>query len=91
MESVLIPRNTNGHWVLCQVFLKEGKVNLFDSMWGHNDKKVQLGEISCLRYMLPSILHRAGYYEQLGIKPRNNALLAENINQNFLPQQADGY
>ncbi|KAK2663297.1 hypothetical protein Ddye_001871 [Dipteronia dyeriana] len=55
--QVLIPCNTNGHWVLCQVFLKEGK---------------------------------ARYYEQLGIKPRNNAFLAKNIDKSFLPQQADG-
>ncbi|KAK4850518.1 hypothetical protein QYF36_007424 [Acer negundo] len=33
---------------------------------------------------------RKGYYEELGIKPRNNAFLAENINKNFIPQQDDG-
>ncbi|KAK2657369.1 hypothetical protein Ddye_010421 [Dipteronia dyeriana] len=91
MELVLIPCNTNGHWVLCQVFLKEGKVNLFDSMWGRSDKKVRLREINCLLYLFPSILHRVGYYEQLGIKPRNNAFLVENIEKSFLPQQAGEY
>ncbi|KAK3184936.1 hypothetical protein Dsin_032222 [Dipteronia sinensis] len=90
MESVLIPCNTSGHWVLCQVLLKEGKVNLFDSMWGRNNKNDRLREISCLLYLLPSILHRAGYYEELGIKPRNKAFLAENVNKIHIPQQEDG-
>ncbi|KAK2637206.1 hypothetical protein Ddye_031998 [Dipteronia dyeriana] len=43
-----------------------------------------------LRSLPSNFERRKGYHEQLEIKLRNNAFLAENIDKSFLPQQADG-
>ena len=86
-----MPCNTGGHWVLCQVFLKQGKVELYDSLWGSHDEKYRLKEIRCLLYLLPSILKHSGYYEELNMPPSSSAFKAVNVDNDLIPQQDDGY
>ncbi|KAK0577665.1 hypothetical protein LWI29_036764 [Acer saccharum] len=91
MESVLVPCNTGDHWVLCEVLLKEGKVNLYDSLCDRNGKSDRLKDIPGLLYLLPSILKHSGYYEHMKMPPHTSPFTAENIEPTILPQQDDGY
>jgi hypothetical protein len=86
-----MPCNTGGHWVLCQVFPKQGKVELYDSLWGSHDEKYRLKDIRCLLYLLPSILKHSGYYEELNMPPSSSAFKAVNVDNDLIPQQDDGY
>ncbi|KAK0591108.1 hypothetical protein LWI29_035672 [Acer saccharum] len=88
---VLVPCNTGDHWVLCEVFLKEGKVNLYDSLCDRNGKSDRLKDIPGLLYLLPSILKHSGYYEHMKMPPHTSPFTAENIEPTILPQQDDGY
>ncbi|KAK3221426.1 hypothetical protein Dsin_008451 [Dipteronia sinensis] len=91
MDSVLISCNTEDHWVLCQVFLKEGKVIMYDSLCGRNEKSNRLKDIQGLLYLLPSILKHANYYEQMTMPPHRSPFTAENIDGSIFPQQDDIY
>lgn len=89
---MLIPCHIHGHWVLCHVLLKEGKVKLFDSL---NERKSglsnRLKDIRGLLYLLPSVLKHAGYYQQTKIDPHATPFTAESLHSDLIPQQDDGY
>lgn len=90
LTQVLVPCNTGDHWVLCEVLLKEGKVNLYDSLCDRNGKSDRLKDIPGLLYLLPSILKHSGYYEHMKMPPHTSPFTAENIEPTILPQQDDG-
>ena len=88
--QVLIPCNTGDHWVLCQVFLKEGKVHMYDSLCDRTGKKDRLKDIQGLLYLLPSILKHANYYGEMKMRPHTSPFTVENIDPSIIPTQDDG-
>jgi len=89
-SQVLVPCNTGDHWVLCQVFLKEGKVKMYDSFCPRTGENYRLKDIAGLLYLLPSILKHANYYEHMKMSPHTSPFTAENIEPTIIPQQDDG-
>ncbi|KAK3198416.1 hypothetical protein Dsin_021831 [Dipteronia sinensis] len=91
MDSVLIPCNTDNHWVLCHVILNIGEVHLYDSLWPRNGNSDRLKDIRCILYLLPSILKHSGYYAETKSDPHTSPLTDTNIKPTLIPQQNDGY
>ncbi|KAK0584835.1 hypothetical protein LWI29_019465 [Acer saccharum] len=91
LDSVLIPCHVHGHWMLCHVLLKEGKVMVYDSL---NEQRSGLSprmkEIHGLLYLLPSMLKHAGYYQQIKMDPCSTPFTAESMHSDLIPQQDDG-
>ncbi|KAK0600589.1 hypothetical protein LWI29_016410 [Acer saccharum] len=91
LDSVLVPCHVHGHWILCHVLLKEGKVMVYDSL---NERRSGLSprmkEIRGLLYLLPSTLKHAGYYQQIKMDPRSTPFTAESMHNDLIPQQDDG-
>ncbi|KAI9200654.1 hypothetical protein LWI28_011247 [Acer negundo] len=90
-DLVLIPCLVPGHWLLCHVLLKEGKILVFDSF---NDRKSgfsnRLKDIRGLLYLLPSMLKHVSYYQQMKMDPHATPFKAENLHSDFISQQHDG-
>ncbi|KAK3212340.1 hypothetical protein Dsin_017046 [Dipteronia sinensis] len=91
MDSVLIPCHLPGHWVLCHVLLKEGKVLLFDSLNEREGTSHRLKEIRALLYLLPYLLKHVGYYEEMKMDPHASPFTVQSMHCEFIPQQHDGY
>ncbi|KAK0580779.1 hypothetical protein LWI29_006149 [Acer saccharum] len=91
LDSVLVLCHVHGHWMLCHVLLKEGKVMVYDSL---NERRSglspQMKEIRGLLYLLPSTLKHAGYYQQIKMDPRSTPFTAESMHSDLIPQQDDG-
>ncbi|KAK0578543.1 hypothetical protein LWI29_011981 [Acer saccharum] len=92
LDSVmLVPCHVHGHWMLCHVLLKEGKVMVYDSL---NERRSGLSprmkEIRGLLYLLPSTLKHAGYYQHIKMDPRSTPFTVESMHSDLIPQQDDG-
>ncbi|KAK3193852.1 hypothetical protein Dsin_025162 [Dipteronia sinensis] len=91
MDSVLIPCHLPGHWVLCHVLLKEGKVLLFDSLNEQDGTSHRLKDVRALLYLLPSLLKHAGYYKEMKMNPHASPFTVQSMGSELIPQQDDGY
>ncbi|KAK0608333.1 hypothetical protein LWI29_029082 [Acer saccharum] len=91
MVEVLVLCHVHGHWMLCHVLLKEGKVMVYDSLneW-RSGLSPWMKEIRGLLYLLPSTLKHAGYYQQIKMDPRSTPFTAESMHSDLIPQQDDG-
>ncbi|KAK3184184.1 hypothetical protein Dsin_031470 [Dipteronia sinensis] len=91
MDSVLIPCHLPGHWVLCHVLFKEGKMLLFDSLNERDGTSHRLKDVCALLYLLPSLLKHAGYYEEMKMDPHASPFTVQSMRSELIPQQDDGY
>ncbi|KAK3225521.1 hypothetical protein Dsin_005383 [Dipteronia sinensis] len=90
MDSVLIPCHLPGHWVLCHVLFKEGKVLLFDSLNERDGTYHRLKDVRAILYLLPSLLKHAGYYEEMKMDPHASPFTVQSMRSELIPQQDDG-
>ncbi|KAK2638016.1 hypothetical protein Ddye_025811 [Dipteronia dyeriana] len=91
VDKLLIPNFSSEHWMLCDVHLKKGLVELSDSKWSdHHDHTYRLKDICCLLYLLPFILKHSGYYEELNMPHSSTPFHTVNFNKEIIPQQDDG-
>ncbi|XP_052176016.1 uncharacterized protein LOC127790513 [Diospyros lotus] len=67
VEFVLLPCSiNNGHWVLANICLKQGKVVVYDSLAKSTDsRKSRVTAMQALVSLLPILLVQSGYYEHL--------------------------
>ncbi|KAK3185118.1 hypothetical protein Dsin_032404 [Dipteronia sinensis] len=91
LDSVLIPCHLPGHWVLCHVLLKEGKVLLFDSLNERDETSHRPKDVRALFYLLPSLLKHDGYYEEIKMDPYASPFTVQSMSSELIPQQDDGY
>ncbi|KAK3230007.1 hypothetical protein Dsin_001888 [Dipteronia sinensis] len=88
---VLILCHLPGHWVLCHVLFKEGKVLLFDSLNERDRTSHRLKDVRALLYLLPSLPKLAGYYEEMKMDPHASPFTVQRMGSELIPQQDDGY
>ncbi|GER43957.1 Ulp1 peptidase-like, partial [Striga asiatica] len=75
--DVILVCNVDEHWVVCRVRLLDWEIELYDSLShlssskASNDRKLML---TPLRRLLPTLLHRSGYFETMNIPPKLDAL-----------------
>ncbi|GER36541.1 Ulp1 peptidase-like [Striga asiatica] len=75
--DVILVCNVDEHWVVCRVRLLDWEIDLYDS-FSHlssskacNDRELML---TPLRRLLPTLLHRSGYFKIMNILPKLDAL-----------------
>ncbi|KAK3193659.1 hypothetical protein Dsin_024969 [Dipteronia sinensis] len=91
IDLVLTPCHRPGHWVLCYVLFKEGKVLLFDSLSERDRTSHRLKDVRALLYLLPSLLKHAGYYKEMKMDPHASPFIVQSMSSELIPQQDDGY
>ncbi|KAK3224396.1 hypothetical protein Dsin_011421 [Dipteronia sinensis] len=91
MDLVLSPCHLPGHWVLCHVLFKEGKVLLFDSLNERDGTSHRLKDVRAILYLLPSLLKHAGYYEEMKMDPHASPFTVQSMRSELIPQQDNGY
>ena len=68
--QVLIPCNlgNNSYWVIATIFLKEGKVVIYDFMATKEEsRRVKTKSMKPLVRLLPNLLNCSGYYDHISI------------------------
>ncbi|GER48844.1 alanine-2-oxoglutarate aminotransferase 2 [Striga asiatica] len=77
LAHVILVCNVVEHWVVCRVRLVDWEIELYD-FFSHlssskvcNDRELML---TPLRRLLPTLLHRSGYFETMNIPPKLNVL-----------------